>query len=478
MAIARILAALEPLGLVSPVTCTSSYSSGLHLYFPFPEAQSCWELAIALASLLENAGFKLNPGQLEVFPNPKPYSVEGAPSLFNAHRLPLQSGSYLVNEDFQPVWSDRQRFVSQWHWAQQHNQLDVCLLKRTIKQAKRRLFRISGKADKFINDLNAEIELGWTGAGQTNHLLGRITMRAYIFQHVLEGGEPLRGAELVEQIVKVARSLPGYQEWCRHQHEIEQRAEEWARCIENSHYFHYGDQSGKYKIKTEESAVDPAIDQLPTWNQQQREATRERIRQAIADLLDQEKLPAGATARFQLLTRIYGIGGGSLYRHRDLWHPNFLEFPPNPPALLKAVSCNCAEAVHENNPTSLLSQAGGDNAPVLDSSDRLTLNAGSEGGNSQSSQTASPLASSAHSVRLALFDLTASLQARREAARLARAEAEQIRHQAYQVEYIARMRQYLESGDPILVAEALAWAKIHPTGLNLEAELPSVLPDG
>jgi len=34
-AITRILAALEPLGLVNAVTCTSSYSGGLHLYLPF-----------------------------------------------------------------------------------------------------------------------------------------------------------------------------------------------------------------------------------------------------------------------------------------------------------------------------------------------------------------------------------------------------------------------------------------------------------
>jgi hypothetical protein len=39
-AIGRILAALEPLGLVTSLHCTSSYSGGLHLYFPFSENHS------------------------------------------------------------------------------------------------------------------------------------------------------------------------------------------------------------------------------------------------------------------------------------------------------------------------------------------------------------------------------------------------------------------------------------------------------
>jgi hypothetical protein len=78
-AISRIAAALEPLGLVHYIACTSSYSGGLHLYFPFQQTQSSWQLAIALACLLENAGFKLQPGQLEIFPNPKPYSTERHP---------------------------------------------------------------------------------------------------------------------------------------------------------------------------------------------------------------------------------------------------------------------------------------------------------------------------------------------------------------------------------------------------------------
>ncbi|CAA9344203.1 hypothetical protein AVDCRST_MAG94-2453 [uncultured Leptolyngbya sp.] len=49
---------------------------------------------------------------------------------------------------------------------------------------------------------------------------------------------------------------------------------EWARSIETSHYYHYGDQP------------EPKRSTAPHWNQQQQAAARTRITQAIADLLN------------------------------------------------------------------------------------------------------------------------------------------------------------------------------------------------
>lgn len=442
LAIARIVAVLEPIGLVSYVSCTSSYSGGLHLYFPFQQPQSSWELASAVGTLLENGGFLLKPGQLELFPNPKPYVVEGTPSLFNAHRLPMQIGSYLLNQDFQPIWSDRPSFVQQWKLAQYRNLAEAQVIKRILKQAKRKRYCISGKADKFINDLNAEIELGWTDFGQTNYLLGRITMRAYIFDHILTGGVPLEGAALVEAIVDTAQSLPGYREWCRHQHEIRHRAEEWVRCIENSHYFHYGNSKGRYKHKLGESTseLDPALQGLPTWNQQQRESARERIRSAIVDLLETNRLPAGATARFRALTQ-YGIGGGSLYRHRDLWHPNCLvENPPLPPNTVENYQFDCVEDTSNCQiPSSLLPATDGDKPLLNASGDRAATDLFSTGGNVLS---ASVFLDKALPSQETDFATQSQLQP--------------IEAPAQQQSHVQRMQQYLRSGDPILVAEAVA----------------------
>jgi hypothetical protein len=317
-AIGQIAAALEPLGLVRYVACTSSYSGGIHLYFPLEQAQSSWKLAIALETLLSHQGFKVAAGQLELFPNPRPYQPEQPAKLFNGHRLPLQHGSYLLDRDFETTYTSESKFLQVWHSAQRQNQVNGLALKRILKQVQRKQHCLSGKADKFINDLNAEIETGWTGHGQTNHLLGRITIREYIFHHVLHGDRPLQGEALVEAVVDIAQGLPGYREWCRHQHEIRQRAEEWAKCIEGSHYFPYGTEKGKYKPQKDKS-IGKSTE--ASYNQKQAEAAREKIKNAIADLIKKNCLPEQTTTRFQALVH-YGIGGSTLYRHKDLWHPN------------------------------------------------------------------------------------------------------------------------------------------------------------
>ncbi|MBW4542515.1 MAG: hypothetical protein KME43_25795 [Myxacorys chilensis ATA2-1-KO14] len=460
-ALGRITGALEPLGLVESLICTSSHSGGLHLYFPFSKAQSSWQLAIAVATMLENSGFKLVPGQLEVFPNPKPYIADGTPSLFNAHRLPLQTGSYLLNDEFQPIWSTQQTFVDRWHFAQSRNDLDTKTLKQILKQAKRQLFRVSGKAEKFINDLNAEIELGWTGYGQTNRLLGRITMRSYIFHHILSGGQPLAGGALIKEIVETAKALPGYQEWCRHQHEIEQRAEEWARCIENSHYFHYGDQNGKFKAKSQDSALDKAVEQSPSWNQQQSASARDRIRSAIADLLEKGILPTQATQRFKVLLQ-YRIGGGSLYRHRDLWHPQFL--------MADSLSY-IEELAPESSPqdsTSLLPNDGGNTSPSHDSGRSTGEDSASIGGNSliHRNSDSSTVNASAESFQI-LFDVQGQREACEEAVQLATKHQHRIQSNSPSQVQIERMQRFLNSGDPILIAEATAWEQVNPGFLRV-----------
>ncbi len=505
-AISRIVAALEPLGLVSYVACTSSYSGGLHLYFPFQSAQSSWQLAISLTCALETGGFKVCAGQLEIFPNPKPYATDGNLSLFNAHRLPMQIGSYLLDHSFEPIWSDTQTFVNQWQLVQQRNIVDSKMLRLILKRVKRKHFGISGKAEKFINDLNAEIELGWTAYGQTNRLLGRITMRAYIFHHILSGGDPLEGDALISEIVETARSLPGYREWCRHQHEIEQRATEWARCIQSSHYFHFGTQTKKIVQQSQNVAqnveLTTAIEQSPSWNQRQSAETRDRIRRAIADLLEQNNLPIKPTARFQALLK-YGIGGSSLYRHRDLWHPDYfrlnppceansydagevqsaVENPPYPPNFKLDSQLDCVEdASNWHNPPSLFPMIGGNTPPgngfkpqaeqLLHPEESNSLPI-SPDVNTDFSLLQDVQRQDVHYIQHVLADIEASQAANRETMQMVNQQQRQMKKQAAAARMIARMQQFFASGDPILMAEALAWAKVNSWQFDQDADASS-----
>jgi hypothetical protein len=303
-ALDRILAALEPIGLVAHIAITSSHSGGIHLYFPFEQPEKTWRVALAVKVALENAGFLLRQGHMEVFPNSKPYDSQLPTPLYQAHRLPLQIGSYLLDGDGQPCYTSHSIFVSQWQNCQYRNDVTTAALDKMIALARIDQPRLTGKASKFLNDLNADIEAGWSGHGQTNFILGRIAMRCYIFEH-------LEGSQLVAHIVNTAQQLPGYRDWCRHQHEIGDRAEEWARSITtNSHYFPYGS-----------TPSNPTPDM--NWNQLRSDDARERIRAEIASMLDSGTLPAQTTARFTAL-KATGIGSSTLYRHRDLWHPDFL----------------------------------------------------------------------------------------------------------------------------------------------------------
>ena len=486
LALARITAALEPLGLVEHLCITSSDSGGLHLYFPFSEALSSWRLAIALSALLENAGFKIFPGWLEVFPNPKPFTTDGSISLYNGHRLPLQQGSYLLNQDLTPVAATEGTFVRHWQSASERNVINAVTLKQTIRQAKRKTYRVTGKAEKFINDLHADIEPGWSGSGQTNFILGRITLRSYIFGHVLYAAAPLAGEALVKDIVRIARALPGYTDFCGHQRDIEDRARDWAQCIESSHYFHYGND----KPTTASTTL--------TWNQRQQEQARDRIRAAALDLFRSNQWPEGITARFDALCAA-GISGSTLYRHQDLWHPLHLavpqalmesragasgeqaaepvENPPDPPASAAGVvGASAGGASPTPWASSLL--VGGDCNPLTDkTSSPLSASenedAGKEGRNSDHHSTDYLLSNEAFAPppRQLILDIQQMLQDTREnqAAQKARRQADggdggRSLQNGVQADRIAQLYAWAASDDPILKAEA--WQQLRRLGLD------------
>jgi hypothetical protein len=131
--------------------------------FPLLKSKNHGRIAQVVSTLLAQAGFKLTPGQLESFPNPRPYTV-GTPSLYNGHRVPLQAGSYLLNAHWEAVYSDQAAFVQQWRWAERRNDLDHKTIKRVLKQTQRQQYKVvKGGGQKLLNDLHTEIEQGWTG---------------------------------------------------------------------------------------------------------------------------------------------------------------------------------------------------------------------------------------------------------------------------------------------------------------------------
>ena len=440
LAIARICEALEPLDLFQYLTLTSSDSGGLHLYFPFETSLPSWKVGLAITTLLENKGFKVMSGWLEVFPNAKAYNPTGD-TLYNGHRLPLQQGSYLLNADLQPIESSGFHFINHWETATAHNDITSETLELVIEQAQRKIYRVSHKAEKFLNDLNAEIALGWTGRGQTNRLLGRITMRAYIFGHILGASEPLTGEALIGHIMETAQSLPGFTLWCRHQNDLEAKVKEWVRCIEASHYFPYG--ADKLPID-----IGPAV---PSWNERQQTEVRERITQAVTKLQSTGTWPAGITGRFDQLTS-QGISGSSLYKHKDLWHPRFTQaaaaacdpkIPPGPPL-------SQGDTLGQETPTQSAQAYWniGCNTPYINGSKSIDREAIQQPGCNNPSATHSPVP---QQLRLHIYQAISDAQ-----------NAQKVRQRSYidnhldrlQRDYDAQLDLWENSDDPILKAEA------------------------
>lgn len=356
----KIFEALELLGITDHLSVTSSYSGGIHIYFPLSEAVQTWQLAAVVTRTLFYKGFLCSDGFLEVLPNQRNFDTEEkTPSLYKGHRLPLQAGSYLVNDwwELDPRTSEDE-FCRRWEFCAARNQLNWTVFNRVLKDVTTNYRKLGFKASKFLDDLNTEIDSGWSGHGQTNLLLGRITLRAYVFGHYLEGGEPLEGAQLVKSIVETATRLPGYREYCRHQDEIWSRAEEWARCVENSRYYHFGSRSKK------EPAPAPPKTNWRDWrNNWLKQRARERIRYAITELLINDRLPSTILERFNILVNEYGFSGETLYQeyHLDLWHPRFIgavEPPLDPPNLVDSHAVACSEGAHPQTARSLLESTG------------------------------------------------------------------------------------------------------------------------
>lgn len=229
-----VLEAMEGIGLCRPIILQSSDSGGLHIYWFLPQAAHSFSLAIAAKRALNKADihFRLIDGQLELFPNPKAYDLEKVRN-FRPLRLPLQAGSYLLDRNLERVNDSVHTLV---HWADwSANGQDLETLEVAMGEAvewhkkELRFRRRRNSIEQFRADLQNQIQTGWESYGQTNFLLWKFAMYGIIF-------EGLEGEELVKWMIETATKARGYERFCRHQHEIEKRVKDWAKCAQQYYY--------------------------------------------------------------------------------------------------------------------------------------------------------------------------------------------------------------------------------------------------
>lgn len=337
----RIYQTLETIGLCRPLIIQSSHSQGLHLYYFLNEEIPTFKAACLLRVTLKTANFSIKDGTLEIFPNVKSYN-----SLYKGLRLPLQpnSGSFLVDDDLNILESDLEDLLNQAEITAAAQDLKTfkSLLEnaysrlkaqRSNKQATQHSSHqndndLSLKAQLWKQALEAETAEGWTGSNQTNYLLIKITTYCLVFLK-------LQKQELRAKIREIATAAPGYQQYCRHQHEISKRIEEICYYTEqNQHYLPYCSFPARsdnlratfeqtYRQINEKTKPRELATQLNSHTQK----AQQQILKAVATLEKQNKLANQIVQRREQIRAIIkeqfntGISTATLNKHQELWHP-------------------------------------------------------------------------------------------------------------------------------------------------------------
>jgi hypothetical protein len=270
-----IRAAMESIGLVRHVALRSSSSNGLHLYFPLPYSINSFKLACAARHALEKAKLTIKDGTIEQFPNPKAFNAQ-----FKGHRLPLQEGSYILNDDLQPYSQTLATFLALWDKATIAQDLE--LLEEAIAKApKPRTYQCKqqGKGTEWRTNIEARIEIGWTGKGQTNEMLFQIAIKHRVFDGIDDPNE------LAHAIATTAKNCQGFYEYSNHTREIESRALYTAQSVMITHY-PYGSQASNQnnsttkKQKTEKQPT--AIERITKAIEKLSDLAFSKVREAIA----------------------------------------------------------------------------------------------------------------------------------------------------------------------------------------------------
>ena len=378
----KLIHALYKLGVYENVILRSSPTEGIHCYFFFDEPVHSYHLACSMRRVIEEAGLEVKPGQIEIFPNTKQYANVGEGySLYNGHRLPLQQGSYILDDDddFEPISDSLDDFIARAESSAKAN--DTTIIKQRAGsdyQWFKDKYRGGTKRKQhndWIENILRRIAEGWTDFGQTNDLL--LTIANYGVLKL-----KLKYQELVQYLLDTATSAPNYALYCRHQHEIEARCRDVAKAARKywSKYRSKPNRNITYAQMVEE-LEQKARERKPNQNEAKKvEATNKIIAtvQAIAEALGE--LPKNVKQLIELIQEKSrslfdeGISENTLRKKHNLkiWHPSHRTFktvtnkvtPPSEPENLsqeeKKPEIVDSEVLQPEQPT------------VADSSDRVT----------------------------------------------------------------------------------------------------------
>lgn len=283
-----LLSWLAEIGLTAPVVIRSSASMGLHVYFPLNKPKHPRRLAERVQRHLLRHGAAVSDGVLELFPNVTAQGEDGSYAAYKRHRLPLQSGGALVG-----AGEGLGGFIEAWEAAADANVLEGCGSDRAFGSKGKQNFEEWKAA---IHQLELD---GWTGKGQTNHILGSLSA-FYMASEKL-----FNPSQLAERVLEVVAAMPGYLEFCGHTKEIAFRCLDWAKSAIARHSRKYGN--------TREIETKAGLNRL-----RQVDAIR-RISSAVEELRSAGELVGSLTAQFKRIAEVARCSVSTIRKHRDRW---------------------------------------------------------------------------------------------------------------------------------------------------------------
>ncbi|MFK8184013.1 MAG: hypothetical protein AB8B99_11615, partial [Phormidesmis sp.] len=154
-------------------------------------------------------------GVCELFPNKKAFNAE-----HNGHRLPLQAGSFILDEDFRCAGNDKAAFLQQWQQCatgQDEALLADVLTERPLPIPK----RIS---------VSSLPPIAWTGPGQSNEVM----------KELVNYGDRVLGLNTIpalgDWMVAVVPQLPGFDHFASVESKNDLTRKNWAYRWAKSHF--------------------------------------------------------------------------------------------------------------------------------------------------------------------------------------------------------------------------------------------------
>jgi hypothetical protein len=323
-----ILETMESIGLCRDVPIRSSESEGIHLYYFLPQPVHSFTLAATVKNTMQEAGYEVQGGQLEIFPNAKHYNV-GKPTSFRSHRLPLQRGSYLLDWDLEPDSNSVATLLQRADLSAAGQDLEtlIAAMEQVWHHLKKQRYRRGkGNLQQWYRHLQEQIQEGFSGFGQTNTLLLCIACFGIVFLR-------LEGRDLSNYVLNSITSSANYHHYCRHQHEIDVRVTDVVRSAQKYYYPCRTKLPRNITYEEHFSGLGAAergkIIIFPHPSHKRHEETLQRITAVIALLKGAEEFPASIHQRTQAIIakskEAFGVGVSQTTLHKvdylPLWHP-------------------------------------------------------------------------------------------------------------------------------------------------------------